>query len=317
MVASLGRDSSWWRSCGFSLASWLYQTSKEDAYTVTEYARLWSVFAASEFTDLSVTSIKESSQLYASLKKQCVPLQRLIINKMLPPSTIYEGKGNHDVRATYNILHSLTLNCEFGNNQMRMASGLQKLGLMQVLTFYIVGRDPAGMAHPVQKRDLYDADHGKKVLSMAPGLERLNILSFKLMTRNNRRWNSLIHLELKISYLSLAPRLENSISFLPMGKKMVEQVEINPMRKNLITLFKKYGGKGREYYNCRSKKSGKPPKLKPECPKTPLIGEEPLIVRGDESPITSETIVQEPCNYIDQMTHDNDIDDGRDVNVAD
>ncbi|KAK7814034.1 atp sulfurylase 1 [Quercus suber] len=41
--------------------------------------------------------------------------------------------------------------------------------------FYIVGRDPAGMGHPTEKRDLYDADHGKKVLSMAPGLERLNI----------------------------------------------------------------------------------------------------------------------------------------------
>ncbi|KAK9137488.1 hypothetical protein Sjap_008082 [Stephania japonica] len=46
--------------------------------------------------------------------------------------------------------------------------------------FYIVGRDPAGMSHPVEKRDLYDADHGKKVLSMAPGLQRLNILPFKV-----------------------------------------------------------------------------------------------------------------------------------------
>lgn len=46
--------------------------------------------------------------------------------------------------------------------------------------FYIVGRDPAGMGHPLEKRDLYDADHGKKVLSMAPGLERLNILPFKV-----------------------------------------------------------------------------------------------------------------------------------------
>uniref|UniRef100_A0A6N2MY90 sulfate adenylyltransferase n=1 Tax=Salix viminalis TaxID=40686 RepID=A0A6N2MY90_SALVM len=43
-----------------------------------------------------------------------------------------------------------------------------------------VGRDPAGMGHPVEKRDLYDADHGKKVLSMAPGLERLNILPFRV-----------------------------------------------------------------------------------------------------------------------------------------
>ncbi|EFJ32830.1 hypothetical protein SELMODRAFT_406755 [Selaginella moellendorffii] len=46
--------------------------------------------------------------------------------------------------------------------------------------FYIVGRDPAGMGHPIEKRDLYDADHGKLVLSMAPGLERLNILPFRV-----------------------------------------------------------------------------------------------------------------------------------------
>ncbi|CAM6114267.1 unnamed protein product [Calypogeia fissa] len=46
--------------------------------------------------------------------------------------------------------------------------------------FYIVGRDPAGMGHPTDKRDLYDPDHGKMVLKMAPGLERLNILPFKV-----------------------------------------------------------------------------------------------------------------------------------------
>lgn len=46
--------------------------------------------------------------------------------------------------------------------------------------FYIVGRDPAGMSHPMEKRDLYDPDHGKMVLSMAPGLERLNILPFRV-----------------------------------------------------------------------------------------------------------------------------------------
>ncbi|KAF7141575.1 hypothetical protein RHSIM_Rhsim06G0022900 [Rhododendron simsii] len=46
--------------------------------------------------------------------------------------------------------------------------------------FYIVGRDPAGMGHPIEKRDLYDPDHGKKVLSMAPGLEKLNILPFRV-----------------------------------------------------------------------------------------------------------------------------------------
>ncbi|CAI9775333.1 unnamed protein product [Fraxinus pennsylvanica] len=46
--------------------------------------------------------------------------------------------------------------------------------------FYIVGRDPAGIGHPIEKRDLYDPDHGKKVLSMAPGLEKLNILPFRV-----------------------------------------------------------------------------------------------------------------------------------------
>ncbi|KAK6161444.1 hypothetical protein DH2020_004825 [Rehmannia glutinosa] len=55
--------------------------------------------------------------------------------------------------------------------------------------FYIVGRDPAGMSHPIEKRDLYDADHGKKVLSMAPGLERLNILPFKMRTLAKNREN--------------------------------------------------------------------------------------------------------------------------------
>ena len=30
-------------------------------------------------------------------------------------------------------------------------------------TFYIVGRDPAGMPHPQTKKDLYDPTHGKKV----------------------------------------------------------------------------------------------------------------------------------------------------------
>lgn len=55
--------------------------------------------------------------------------------------------------------------------------------------FYIVGRDPAGMGHPSEKRDLYDADHGKKVLSMAPGLEKLNILPFKVAAYDKTQGN--------------------------------------------------------------------------------------------------------------------------------
>ena len=47
--------------------------------------------------------------------------------------------------------------------------------------FYIVGRDPAGMPHPdPPKRDIYEATHGGKVLSMAPGLSQLEIIPFKV-----------------------------------------------------------------------------------------------------------------------------------------
>ena len=47
--------------------------------------------------------------------------------------------------------------------------------------FYIVGRDPAGMPHPdPPKRDIYEPTHGGKVLGMAPGLERIEIIPFKV-----------------------------------------------------------------------------------------------------------------------------------------
>ncbi|KAK4321464.1 hypothetical protein Pmani_007724 [Petrolisthes manimaculis] len=46
--------------------------------------------------------------------------------------------------------------------------------------FYIVGRDPAGMPHPDTKKDLYHAQHGRKVLTMAPGLTQLEIIPFKV-----------------------------------------------------------------------------------------------------------------------------------------
>lgn len=46
--------------------------------------------------------------------------------------------------------------------------------------FYIVGRDPAGMKHPNGERDMFDPTHGKNVLSMAPGLENLEILPFRV-----------------------------------------------------------------------------------------------------------------------------------------
>ena len=47
--------------------------------------------------------------------------------------------------------------------------------------FYIVGRDPAGIPHPSNRsKDLYDPTHGSKVLTMAPGLNELQILPFKV-----------------------------------------------------------------------------------------------------------------------------------------
>ncbi|XP_046431941.1 bifunctional 3'-phosphoadenosine 5'-phosphosulfate synthase isoform X2 [Neodiprion fabricii] len=50
--------------------------------------------------------------------------------------------------------------------------------------FYIVGRDPAGMPHPDKSAtpdgNLYDATHGARVLSMAPGLQSLEIIPFRV-----------------------------------------------------------------------------------------------------------------------------------------
>ena len=46
--------------------------------------------------------------------------------------------------------------------------------------FYIVGRDPAGIPHPLTGRDLYDPSHGKRVLQMAPGMTELRVLPFRV-----------------------------------------------------------------------------------------------------------------------------------------
>jgi 3'-phosphoadenosine 5'-phosphosulfate synthase len=51
-------------------------------------------------------------------------------------------------------------------------------------SFYIVGRDPAGMPHPDKEMypdgNLYDDTHGSRVLKMAPGLDNIVILPFKV-----------------------------------------------------------------------------------------------------------------------------------------
>lgn len=53
--------------------------------------------------------------------------------------------------------------------------------------FYIVGRDPAGMPHPDNKQDLYNATHGAKVLTMAPGLTQLEIVPFRVAAYNKEK----------------------------------------------------------------------------------------------------------------------------------
>ena len=54
--------------------------------------------------------------------------------------------------------------------------------------FYIVGRDPAGMPHPDKSRgDLYHAQHGAKVLTMAPGLNQLEIVPFRVAAYNMKK----------------------------------------------------------------------------------------------------------------------------------
>lgn len=51
-------------------------------------------------------------------------------------------------------------------------------------SYYIVGRDPAGMPHPCRSTypdgDLFEASHGQRVLKMAPGLDQLEIIPFRV-----------------------------------------------------------------------------------------------------------------------------------------
>ncbi|XP_064614709.1 bifunctional 3'-phosphoadenosine 5'-phosphosulfate synthase-like isoform X2 [Liolophura sinensis] len=53
--------------------------------------------------------------------------------------------------------------------------------------FYIVGRDPAGMPHPDGGKDLFEASHGAKVLTMAPGLTQLEIVPFRVAAYNQKK----------------------------------------------------------------------------------------------------------------------------------
>lgn len=57
--------------------------------------------------------------------------------------------------------------------------------------FYIVGRDPAGVPHPLGKEasidgNLYDGTHGGRVLQKAPGLNSLEIIPFRVAAYDKR-----------------------------------------------------------------------------------------------------------------------------------
>lgn len=57
--------------------------------------------------------------------------------------------------------------------------------------YYIVGRDPAGVPHPLGKEasldgNLYEGTHGGRVLKMAPGLKSLEIIPFRVAAYDKR-----------------------------------------------------------------------------------------------------------------------------------
>lgn len=70
-----------------------------------------------------------------------------------------------------------------------------KARLVTGANFYIVGRDPAGIPHPDTKKDLYDPDHGRKVLKMAPGLAKFEILPFRVASYNKKHQTMMFETE--------------------------------------------------------------------------------------------------------------------------
>lgn len=61
-----------------------------------------------------------------------------------------------------------------------------KARLVTGANFYIVGRDPAGIPHPDTGKDLYNATHGRRVLQMAPGLTKFEIIPFRVAAYNTK-----------------------------------------------------------------------------------------------------------------------------------
>ncbi|XP_071874167.1 bifunctional 3'-phosphoadenosine 5'-phosphosulfate synthase 2 isoform X2 [Bombus fervidus] len=63
--------------------------------------------------------------------------------------------------------------------------------MMAGANFFIVGRDPAGLPHPDKSKtpdgNLYDGTHGSRVLSMAPGLQNLEIIPFRVAAYDSKK----------------------------------------------------------------------------------------------------------------------------------
>ncbi|XP_025270915.1 bifunctional 3'-phosphoadenosine 5'-phosphosulfate synthase isoform X2 [Camponotus floridanus] len=94
----------------------------------------------------------------------------------------------HQAVLEENILHKDTIlaifpspMCYAGPTEVQWHA---KTRMIAGANFYIVGRDPAGVPHPDKSStpdgNLYDATHGARVLSMAPGLQNLEIIPFRV-----------------------------------------------------------------------------------------------------------------------------------------
>lgn len=70
-----------------------------------------------------------------------------------------------------------------------------KARLVTGANFYIVGRDPAGIAHPDTKKDLYDPSHGREVLKMAPGLSKFEIIPFRVASYHKKEGKMMFETE--------------------------------------------------------------------------------------------------------------------------
>ncbi|KAF7996306.1 hypothetical protein HCN44_001938 [Aphidius gifuensis] len=101
----------------------------------------------------------------------------------------------HQAVLEENILHNDTLLAIFPSPMMYAGpTEVQwhaKTRMTAGANFYIVGRDPAGIPHPIKTStpdgNLYDPMHGSQVLSMAPGLHNLEIIPFRVAAYDTKK----------------------------------------------------------------------------------------------------------------------------------